>query len=176
MALWFTVSLPTTPSDCAVLQSQSQSLSSLSSHQNPSFHPPLSTAPPKTHPPPGSHKYTWKKKMLSDGLPHGTSQIAFRFLFEASLQKPPRHLLCAQEGNSFKTFGLDSTGGILPRNVHYLKKLGTRIFEILKIEIIGFRFLDSTWTFSIPSTTDSHPPIPKSYPLILSGSCTGAPS
>ena len=39
----YDLSLPTTPSDCAVLQSQSQSLSSLSSHQNPSFHPPLST-------------------------------------------------------------------------------------------------------------------------------------
>lgn len=138
------------------------------------FHNPRNVqkvSPPKTHPPPGSHK------LLSDGLPHGTSQIAFRFLFEASLQKPPSHLLCAQEGNSFKTFRFDSAGGILPGDVHYLKKkMGTRIFEILKIEIIGFRFLDSTWNFSIPSTTDSHPPIPKSHPLILSGSCTGAPS
>ena len=60
------------------------------SHQNPSCHPPLSTPPemlkkflhPKTHLFSASQQYNLKKKtMLSDGLPHGTSQIAFRFSF-----------------------------------------------------------------------------------------------
>lgn len=67
------------------------------SHQNPSFHPPLSTAPEMfkkfLHPKPirfQLHINILEKKLRSDGLPHGTSQIAFRFLFEASLQKPPR--------------------------------------------------------------------------------------
>ena len=133
-------------------------------------------SPPKTHPPPGSHKHTWKKNCCPMGCrtvrPRSPSGF---FLKRRSKSLPvifcvPRRAIASRHSDSI----LQEESCLEMFTI--LKEMGTRIFEILKIEIIGFRFLDSTWIFSIPSTTDSHPPIPKSHPLILSGSCTGAPS
>lgn len=133
-------------------------------------------SPPKTHPPPGSHKYTWKKNCCPMGCrtvrPRSPSGF---FLKRRSKSLPvifcvPRRAIASRHSDSI----LQEESCLEMFTI--LKEMGTRIFEILKLEIIGFRFLDSTWIFSIPSTTDSHPPIPRSHPLILSGSCTGAPS